>query len=177
MLRTVETKQVSSAHRVGVTNCVDFNDVIPESTTTKPTSEEASDFIHECAFRKVRLLLFGEDGNDEEFDVHVYGWSRFENAPGQTLVDVWVPTLLFAGACIVGTNTGVEGAVVSDSDRFVDTITIHGNPGDSAAKIVNPAGASSLLASVTLDTRGFDLLQISFDKGTNLNANALVRFF
>ena len=127
-------------------------------TTTKPSGGG----IVTGLGSKAGLIFFGTDAANETFDVRVWGWSSVEDS-------LWVPFLLADVTCTLGSTQGVAGEAITDSDFIVDTIT--GNSGDAGREIISPTG--DLVASLHVENRGANRLEVEFDMTGAADANAL----
>jgi hypothetical protein len=68
------------------------------------------------------LWPFGLGADNDAASLRVIGWSRaLDTASALTL---WVPTILIEVACTFSAVVGVAGAVVLNTERFADTITV-----------------------------------------------------
>lgn len=101
---------------------------------------------------------FGVGGDNDTFSVRVIGWRKVGYAPSES---IWVPVVLVELACTMSTVTGVSGRLVTDSHRFVDTITLVSGNDDISVDIVSPTG--NVLAHAVVDLKGFQKVEFTFD--------------
>ena len=95
---------------------------------------------------------------------------------------LWIPRfLLQVTATFDATIIGVAGEAAVVADTFADTITASqtaGLLGTLDRRIISPAG-NDLVASLSIQNAGFDLLQVDFDRDGGASAatsvNALFR--
>lgn len=154
-LQTVKSKSA----RCWETNSTDtsFSQKLP--TTTEPTGEG----IFEPEHNLTLLMPYGTDGENETFDMRVYGWTQINS--------LWIPARVFSVTCTLAALTldGVAGEVVDDDDIFCDTIA--SLVGDSDVKLVS--NGDSDVSYLIFDHGGFRKLEIDFDRVTAASCNAL----
>lgn len=90
----------------------------------------------------LRLLPIGTGADEDTFTIKVLLWrsTRF-NVVGQP--GLWIPETLAEWTCTLCTQTGVAGADLDVTTRFVDTITMTGGP----TLITNAAAPTALTAA------------------------------
>lgn len=135
-----------------------FSSKVP--TTTKPSGDGVLEVEKN---NNLLVVLFGTDAANETFDARIIAWSK--------VATLWVPTPVVTVSCTLSTVTGVSGATVTNSNFFVDTISL--SSGDSDTKLVSPA--NNTIGYVLLDVVGAELAEIQFDMTGAASANALTR--
>ena len=98
----------------------------------------------------LHLKPFGIGAADDDYHMQVWGWSY------NSTDDQWEPYFLLEVAVTLGNIAGSKGTNSFDAD----TITFR--KGDVDAKIISPG--NDLVASITLDPMGSELVSILFDK-------------
>ena len=69
-----------------------------------------------------------------------------------------MPSLIARFDGVMGTRTGVNGAVIENEEYFADTITLV--DGDESCRIC--AGIANRIASVTVDLEGASRVQVAY---------------
>jgi hypothetical protein len=110
------------------------------------------------------LAFFGAGADDNTGLARVTGWKRCDLAGSVTL---WVPTPLALLDLTLSTMTGVAGAAILNTDRFVDIIAEVGGY-TTAEEILQAATAENTLAVYKVDVFGHELVQVQV--GTNSSA-------
>lgn len=111
----------------------------------------------------VELMPYGTGADDTTFDMRVIGW--------RALRGTWVPTQICTISCTLSTAVGDGGGQLTTSERFADTITV----GSGIA--VAPSVAANTPALVSIDSSGFEYVEMIFDMTGATDANALVAAF
>lgn len=111
----------------------------------------------------VLVVPFGTGNDDTTFDMRITGWTKVST--------LWIPVPIIAASCTLSTAVGVASAAVTNSERFVDTITEVLAP-DSA---VFYSTTGNRLAWIMFDAMGFQKLEFSFDLTGATIANAIYR--
>ncbi len=119
------------------------------------------------------LAFFGAGSENDTFDARIIGWSL----AGTDASKIWIPTPLAQFTCTLSAGIGVAGGYLTATDRTVDTIITHATiPIGTAGvdwQIASPA--NDLMASVMIDTKGAQALEIIFDMTGATSANALYK--
>jgi hypothetical protein len=124
----------------------------------------------------VIVTPYGVGSDDQTFSIRVIGWRRHQDPTGVAPA-LWVPVNLLEVQCTLCTVTGAAGAVVDNTQNFVDIITVTTGStlsGEAAAEnIVSPA--NNTIAHFLVDLKGFQKLEFSFSTGGSVTScNALV---
>lgn len=109
------------------------------------------------------IIPFGVGANNATFDMRIIGIRRVDT-------DAYIQVVLAQLACTLSQDVGDSGQIVTDSERFCDTISQTFGP--SGNQVISPTG----------DVRGWvlaDLLEypwylLDFKVGTATSANALI---
>ena len=149
-----------------------FAALIP--TVTEPSGDGIwPTSIGGAARKQVECLFFGAGADNATFDVQLIGWKRLPS-PTNASLHLWIPTLLASFTCTIdAVQIGIAGAVCVATDLFVDTIVAKTGTTDDGINIdiLSPAGSS--IGQVTVDLKGSQKLQFSFDMTGATNGNAL----
>jgi len=134
----------------------------PSVTTTEPTTA-----VHNIDKRSMARFLFGgTDAADETVNYQVILWS----ASWLTNTKVWTPIIAAKGAFTLG-DAALPTSLVA-AGFFADTITeTLVQPGSIAR---SPADDS--IASLEIDLRDADVIQVETDLGTAAAAYAMIQF-
>ena len=150
------------------------------ATTTKPYGANVVDLfstfiavgIGNSVPRFIDLLPFGKDGNNDTFDMRLWGWNRVIDSSIAVGTTVWVPKLLLELNVVLG-NIALAGI---DTGNFqADTITIA--KGDANSPIISPANDTG--ASVLSHLRGCELIEFDWDLAAaqeGVSMNSLIKF-
>lgn len=165
--------RLSGALSRGLTNSSTadtFADLSP--TTTLPASIDTAATVttNSPVFNGGRRWLclapFGTNAADEAFEFRVWGWNKCGT--------LWVPFLLSSCTATLGSDTGVASATITDDEYFADTIVESDNP-DAIAGTMFTGEGENVPMMVVIDTAGFQMLQVTFDRSTAASANVAYR--
>ena len=144
-------------------------------TTTKPSGDCIIDRESGVVSNYLMIIPFGTQADGARFSIRVLGWSNVAGADG----DIWIPVkLLNAAECILGTAQGVDGSNVIAGTGVTATFiadTITTVTGTDLVEVVSPA--DNTVAHLTLDTKGFEIIEVFFLRNTADSCNALYREF
>jgi hypothetical protein len=100
---------------------------------------------------KQAIIVFVASGAADEnaFGVKLISWRRIKGlGAGQVPQnDLWIPTVLWEFATIIGTGVGVDNTLVDSTHKFVDTITL---PATSQSAISGNDGANNTTLGSTV---------------------------
>jgi hypothetical protein len=150
------------------------------STATKPTGTGVFDLLGTTLSvsaggyvpRFVELLPFGKDGNNDTFDMRLWGWSRWVDSTLTYPATVWIPKLLMELNVVLG-NITLTG--IGTGNYQSDTLTIA--DGDSTSPIISPASDTG--ASILVHMRGCELIEFDWDLAgaqESVSMNCLFKF-
>lgn len=128
--------------------------------------QHAQNFIILCPY------ALGSDNNT--FSLRVIGWRAIgENVEGTML---WIPVPLVELACTIsGTQIGVAGKTILNTEMFADTLTIAGTTANAGVSVDVVSPANDTIAHATVDLSGFEKCEICFSTGGSATScNALV---
>jgi hypothetical protein len=112
----------------------------------------------------VILCFFGTDAANEAFNVRVLEWRQ--------VATLWIPRPIVTTALVtLGATPGIAGELVDDSQFFADTIGAAGAGSDSDVVIMSPT--SDLIATMVINPRGAQRVEVVFDRTTAASCNAL----
>jgi hypothetical protein len=181
MSATTMATFADSLRRVCVTNVTDssFDSLIP--TTTEPTTALIDGVIElgnsDIVSNNLLLLFFGAGADDSTFSARLVGWKPAIATPTATGTTLWVPVPLCQFNVILSTAVGVADAVVINTDRFADTITVTMGNELTDVTVISPAtstaAVANVIASALVDMKGFRKFQMIFDMTGATNGNAL----
>lgn len=109
------------------------------------------------------IVPFGDGAEDATFSLRLSGWDRIGT--------MWVPVTICELACTLGASTGVDGADVSASELFADTIAE--TVGAASLQVISPT--ADQIGIVVVDALAFRKLQLTAALGTATGANALIK--
>ena len=132
---------------------------------------------------RVRFRFYGVGADNTTFEARLIGWFRGGIAADGSII--WLPEILAAFTCTLGTAAGVgSGGFVKSTESFVDTITI----GNTAPTVGEPSmtadvtrsgdvllysPANNLIAWADVDLQGCEKFEFTYDMVTATSANAL----
>tara|TARA_R100001086_G_scaffold248195_3_gene184446 strand:- start:1448 stop:1999 length:552 start_codon:yes stop_codon:yes gene_type:complete len=153
-------------------NSTDVAVSFPVSTTTEPSSTDsetptANHAVIPTSDQDTLLHFFGTDTDDDDFHAYVYGWSRLVSLTSST--HQWMATFLIRVVAKMGTHVGLSGGIVTDSERWCDTITLDTtNIGTSDYEIISAADNGT--AALIIRNKGFEKLDVWFDMNAGATA-------
>jgi len=163
------------------TNSTSTGFTAQNATTTKPATDAVIDLtdrdngwgLHSADVPPyVQLIPFGTNGDNDTFDMRVYGWSRTEAA-----TPVWIPTLLADVSLILSAITATPIA----ADTFlIDSVTLNDGFASAPQWLHIQNHSEDLAACIIVHTLGSQLLSFDFDLAGGQEAasmNCLVRPF
>ncbi len=118
---------------------------------------------------QIILHILGTGNADTDISVIVWGWRKVTKA-GTTTVE-YVPVKLVAFTAKLSTFTGVASGLFSTLYRFADTISSVVSA-TNAREVMSPADNTP--ASVVIDTRGVEFVQVELIIVDATAANALL---
>ncbi len=150
------------------------------STTTKPSGTGVFDLfgaslgvgLNGCVPKFIQLSPFGKDGNNDTFDMRLWGWSRVVDSTLTVPATVWVPTLLLEMNVILG-NIALAG--IGTGNFQSDTLTIV--DGDANSPISSTASDTG--ANILVHLRGCELIEFDWDLAgaqEGVSMNSLFKF-
>ena len=161
--------KIKSYTKARTTNSTSSSITAPSPTITTPSGEGVVDLDAEGHGRSegpnfAELVFFGAGTAGTSGSAKVYLWHRCGT--------LFIPVQILDLTLTLSTTTGVDGASVDDSDKFVDSI-VAGEAGQSQAQVFSPS--NNLIAKVDVDLQGAKFLEVRFAKGTTTSLNALAR--
>lgn len=161
--------------KVFAANVADAGPIVaPVPTTTMPDGEGVIDVSYpnmslESIHNGALLIFYGTRtaADNETLTARITGWRHVAN--------LWVPIGLANLLVTLGTQTGVSGADVSETEYFADTIADSGTPWPTAASIAgNHSPADNTAAAVVIDSHNCTRVQVQLARGTCASCNALI---
>jgi hypothetical protein len=101
----------------------------------------------------LQLVPMGTDGDNDTFDMRVYGWRRVHDAT------LWVPFLLADISVVLG---NISGAAVGTGVFMADTITLNDGVPAGVFSGLNSA-AEDLTSFLVVHTMGAQYIEFDFD--------------
>ena len=140
-------------------------------TTTKPSGEGIIDNGAGVVSNYLMIIPFGTSADGTQFQTRVLGWSKVSG----TGTTVWIPVkLLNAQVCTLSsTCLGVDDSNFENEEFLCDTIATV--TGTDLVEVVSPA--DNTVAHLTLDTKGFEIIEVFFLRNTADSCNAFYREF
>ena len=155
------------------TNSTDVAVSFPADTTTEPSTTDdsstptANHVVIPTSDQDTLLHFFGTDTDNNDFHAYVYGWSRLVSLTSST--HQWMATFLIRVVAKMGTHVGLSGGIVTDSERWCDTITLDTtNIGTSDYEIISAADNGT--AALIIRNKGFEKLDVWFDMNAGSTA-------
>lgn len=148
-------------------------------TTTEPTHSETSGIydlydsglgiaVNGRVPKRLLVIPFGGNADDETFSQRVWGWSRTVGA------GLWVPQLLAELAVTLG---NISGAAIGANMLMADTVVVtYGITDEKTLGVSIMAPANNVPAAAWIDLRGCEKIEFDFDlTGTGDAANCFWR--
>lgn len=125
----------------------------------------------------VQIVPYASVGSsDDTFDMRVYGWRLFRGPYLGVTRETWLPVFLGQFAVTLG-DISTQAASSVGAGAYADTISLT-YPATSVPSVEVFSPANDLMAHVTIDVKGFQKLQVTFDAGAQATAvNALLFFY
>lgn len=156
-------------HRARTTSATDNPFPVKSPTPAEPTGAGVVDlFAPLTGANCLRLMPFGAGADNSTFSMRVIGWSA-AGLSGPT--GLWIPTILAEFACTLSGMVGLSGKVITDTERFADTITL--TTGNSGVDVSLISPANDTAAHALIDLKGVQKVEVVFQLGTATGANAL----
>jgi hypothetical protein len=115
------------------------------------------------------LMPFAIGAAGVTFSIRVMGFKQIGTDPNTLL---WVPLELYEADCIAGTDHGLAGAQVLDTEFFASTITLVFGTSNVSSETVSPANNNN--GHICLDTKGCRYIKTLFKMGTASSGNCLL---
>lgn len=150
------------------------------NTTTDPVSVDSTTptsnaIVLSAADSNLALSFFGTGADNSTFEAQVWGWSRLLSTDSAQ-VPLWKPTFLIQVQATLSTSVGVALATQIATERDADTIATSGSVTGLTSGFYNILSpANNVIATLVLDTLGFERVGIYFKTGTATACNAGVR--
>ena len=163
--------------RAFTTNVVLDSFVGKTPTTTKPSGTGVFDLfsgdygVATAAWvpEFLQLVAFGDNADNETFDLRLWGWSRDSTHPNP----IWVPQHLLQVAVTLG---NIAATALGTDNFLADTITVtKGADEESGLGASVIAQANDTPASILVGLRGCELIEFAVDIGTAAGGNCLWR--
>lgn len=161
---------IRNYQKFATTNKTDTSFPSKVATTTAPSNDGVITFPATAGGvggvpSRIMIIPYGTGDDDDVFDMRIIGW--------RLVGTLYVPTILAQLTCTMSTAVGVSGATVSNTERFADTITLAAAYSSTQNVVTSPTG--NVIAHVTMQTKGFSILEATFDMTTGdpTNANCL----
>lgn len=142
------------------TNATDASFPSKVPTVTEPTGDGVIDVTKNgIVYNNIILVPFGTNANDQTFKLRLIGWRKVST--------LWVPVPLMQATCTLSSSIpGVSGATVSNSNYFVDTVTLESWVNSNvSAEAVSPTG--NIAAHILADMKGFAKVEVTFDRNSS----------
>lgn len=130
----------------------------------------------------VILIPFGIGSDTNTMKMRVIGWRMaFDRGAEQSLYGaavgdaLWIPVTLGEFLCTLSTPAGVAQSIIGSTNLFADTIAIQGTSGNDDIDVSITSPADNTIAHVVLDAKGFQKLEVTFDRNSSATScNALI---
>jgi hypothetical protein len=104
--------------------------------------------------RWIKLIPFGTDGDNDTFDMRLYGWNKVRGS------DIYVPQLLIDLSVVLCARTATT---IAASTFLADTLTINDGPAADGTFRNLIDCQEDMVASVLVDTRGCRWIEFDWD--------------
>ena len=105
----------------------------------------------------LKIVPCGTDGNNDTFDLRVYGWGAINNGASP----IWIPTLLADLSVVLG---NIAATPVGTGQFLADTITLNDGPATATFLTVTVDPQEDIPAAyIVLHTQGSHLIQFDSD--------------
>jgi len=144
-------------------------------------TEPSGDGVISCGNRSYdtnNVMLFqiiGTGADDSTITgMRLIGWRKVQGGQsGQATQALWVPCILLEVAATLSSAVGVANAVLGTTTRFADTITVVAGAGNANVDYTLNSPANNTVAHGTIDYKGFQYIEATFDLGTATGAGIL----
>jgi hypothetical protein len=121
--------------------------------------------------KRLLVIPFGGNSNDETFSMRVWGWSKTIGAAGTAL---WIPQLLAELAVTLG---NISATAIEANMLMSDTVVVtYGITDEKTLGVSIMAPANDVPAAAWIDLRGCEKIEFDFDlTGTGDAANCFWR--
>jgi hypothetical protein len=136
------------------TNATSTSFTLKVATATEPTGDAVHDLLTQRGASKyVHLMPYGLDGNNDTFDMRLWGWNKTVEG------GVWIPYILADLSLVVG---NIAATALLTGAFMVDTITLNkGIPAGVFSGLLNTANDTP--AGIVLHTLGAEKIEFAFD--------------
>ncbi len=118
------------------------------------------------------VMAFGAGNDNSTLVFQVLGWTQVSG------LGLWVSQVLAEYTATLSAAVGVASYVPVNTDRLADGYALVANQGVDAQGTTKVSPANDTPGSVTISTKGCQLIQINFKTGSSAtNCNALYRLF
>jgi hypothetical protein len=115
------------------------------------------------------------------FTMRLLGWKSILTTPGAGQIAPvsggivqWHATPLGDFTCTLGTQTGIAGGVIDNTNNYCDTMTITTATTSAAALYTLVSPANGTQAFLLTNWLAMEILEILFNKGATTSCNALI---
>jgi hypothetical protein len=137
-----------------------FTNLTP--TSTEPTGDGVFDLFNRDLGlatdtyipKFINLIPFGTNGNDDTFDMRLWGWKQVIKSAGNDDDAVWVPFMLADLSIVLG---NIAATAIGADHLMADTITVN------EGTVEEISTADDTVASILVHLRGASKFQFSFD--------------
>lgn len=130
-----------------------FTSKVPTATEPSGAGIHSLDEPDLFGIQYVTLIPFGTDGNNDTFDMRLWGWSK------EPSLGVWVPHIIVDLSIVLG---NIAGTPLAANTVMADTLTLNkGIPAGVFSGLNNTANDTT--ASITVDVLGCQKIEFDFD--------------
>lgn len=129
---------------------------------------------------RIILVPFGSGSDTNTFLMRVLGWRQvFERDTARREDNtLWVPVPLLDLTCTLSLQVGIVNKVVTATDRFCDTLALVGSTANDDVDVSITSPANDLIAHVALDLKGFQKVELIFDRNSSATScNSLIAWY
>jgi hypothetical protein len=135
------------------TNSTATSFTLKVATATEPTGAGVINLLTYGRSKYVHLMPYGVDGNNDTFDMRLWGWSKTVEG------GVWIPYILADLSIVLG---NIASTALLASSFMADTITLNkGIPAGVFSGLLNTANDTP--GGIILHTLGAEKLEFAFD--------------
>lgn len=163
-------QQQTSFTRARATNdtASSFASRIP--TVTEPTGTG----VLNTSGADLLIVPFGVGSDNQTGSVRVIGWRAIDtkdqqNTQGRTL---WIPVILAEVVATLSAAVGIAGAIIDETNRFADTLTLTTGNDDVSVDFTSPTG--DVIAHIVVKGKGFEKVEVTHKVTTATSLNSLV---
>lgn len=121
------------------------------------------------------IIFFGVGSATNTFNARIIAWKKLIEQ-GNEATAAWLPVPIGGDLlCTLGTQAGVAGSLIDNTNLFAATLTITGTTSNAGVHINVVSPANNTCGRVTVDLEGYRYLEVIFNTNASATScNALV---